>query len=69
MSITGYKVKVWCSDCFGIDSYGCFGGSYIYISDDNNLLEDNVFPTKEAAKRAAEDYCDNGMYEYELIPV
>lgn len=54
----GFRIRVWCRDCYGSDPYGCFEGEA--------QLQDEVYATYEEAEAAGWDFVDTAPYGFEV---
>jgi len=54
-----YKYRVWCPDCCGLDPEGCFGGG--------EEESEETFATRQEAEAAAEAFCRDSIWEFEVF--
>ena len=56
--MNGYRYRVWCPDCCGEDSQGCFDG--------NSELSEEVYPTVGAAAEAGAIRTINTIWDFSV---
>lgn len=65
-----YRVRMWCRDCRGEDSMGCFGGGSEYIHKDGGYdgraSEARLWGSAEQAEDAAWDEMDGAPWDFEV---
>jgi hypothetical protein len=63
-----YRVRLWCRDCTGEDSQGCFEGGIEIVTDDGAPFGEATFATVEEAREEGHEWTkDCGPWRFEII--
>lgn len=63
-----FRVRLWCSDCTGIDPQGCFDGGTLILESDEAPFDPIDFPTLRAAIDAGHEAVrGGGPLEFDVL--
>jgi hypothetical protein len=66
--LTGpFRVRLWCRDCTGQDSQGCFDGDAILLEDDSPPYDTATYTTLRAAVDAGHSAAPSGPLEFDVL--